>query len=195
MDNKLPLTAVIFAGGKSSRMGRDKSLLPFGGYDTLSEYQYRRLVQLFEKVHISTKADKFGFDAPLIYDRYEESSPLVGLVSILESIEEEECFILSVDAPFVDIGVIETLYYAGIGQPHDAVIAKSPEGMEPLCGIYRKSLLGKAREFLAEENHRLGHLLKSVDTRFVSFHSSGPFDNLNHPHEYEDALERTRRGS
>jgi len=38
-------TAIIFAGGKSSRMGRDKALLPFGGYDTLTEYQYRRLSQ------------------------------------------------------------------------------------------------------------------------------------------------------
>ncbi|MDP1784432.1 MAG: NTP transferase domain-containing protein, partial [Sulfuricurvum sp.] len=37
------LPCILFAGGKSSRMGSDKSLLPFGGYPTLAQYQYERL--------------------------------------------------------------------------------------------------------------------------------------------------------
>ena len=102
-------TAVLFAGGKSSRMGRDKSLLPFGGYETLCEYQFQRLQKLFSKVYISTKEQKFGFEAPLILDRYPESSPLIGLLSVFETISEDECFILSVDAPFVDEAVITKL--------------------------------------------------------------------------------------
>jgi len=65
--------AIIFAGGKSSRMGRDKALLPFGEYSTLCEYQYQRLAKIFETVHISTKEAKFDFDAPLIYDLYPQS--------------------------------------------------------------------------------------------------------------------------
>jgi len=59
-------TAIIFAGGKSSRMGRDKALLPFGGYDTLTEYQYRRLSKIFNRVYISTKNDKFNFNGQFL---------------------------------------------------------------------------------------------------------------------------------
>jgi molybdopterin-guanine dinucleotide biosynthesis protein A len=43
---------VIFAGGKSSRMGEDKSLLPFGTFSSLAEYQYNRLSNIFDIVYI-----------------------------------------------------------------------------------------------------------------------------------------------
>ena len=180
--------AIIFAGGKSSRMGRDKALLPFGEYSTLCEYQYQRLAKIFETVHISTKEAKFDFDAPLIYDCYPQSSPLVGLISIFETIESDECFILSVDAPFVDEQVIKRLYKQSEESLADAIIAQSPGGNQPLCGIYRRSILPYAKEFIAQENHKLNALLRRADTTFVLFEDEAPFDNLNHPHEYEKAL-------
>jgi len=183
--------AIIFAGGKSSRMGRDKALLPFGEYSTLCEYQYQRLAKIFETVHISTKEAKFDFDAPLIYDCYPQSSPLVGLISIFETIESDECFILSVDAPFVDEQVIERLYKQSVESLADAIIAQSPGGNQPLCGIYRRSILPYAKEFIAQENHKLNALLRRADTTFVLFEDEAPFDNLNHPHEYEKALAQT----
>ena len=46
---------VIVAGGKSSRMGRDKALLPFGGYSSLAQFQYQKFLPIFEKVYISCK--------------------------------------------------------------------------------------------------------------------------------------------
>ncbi len=180
--------AVIFAGGKSSRMGRDKSLLPFGGYDTLSEYQFQRLQKLFSKVLISSKKQKFGFEAPLIFDRYPQSSPLVGLLSVFETILEDECFILSVDAPFVDQMVINKLYEESSDTNYDAIIAQSPNGNQPLCGIYRRSIIPHAKQFIAEENHKLNALLKVAKSHFVYFEDEAPFGNLNHPHEYEAAV-------
>jgi len=41
----------------------------------------------------------------------------------------------------------------------------------------------------AEGDHRLNNLLKKTDTRFVSFDDDTAFTNLNHPHEYESAVE------
>ncbi len=180
--------AVIFAGGKSSRMGQDKSLLPFGGYDSLCEYQLQRLQKHFKKVYISTKEEKFSFEAPLILDRYPQSSPLVGVVSIFETIAEDECFILSVDAPFVDDTVIKRLYETASDSTLDAIIAESPGGRQPLCGIYRRSILSSAKQFLLEDNHKLNALLGAADSHFVYFEDETYFENLNHPHEYEAAL-------
>ena len=185
-------TAVLFAGGKSSRMGEDKSLLPFGGYSTLGEYQYRRLKEIFDKVYISTKSQKFDFEAPLILDRYPQSSPLVGLISLFETISDKECFILSVDAPFVDKTVIEKLYEKSYAGNWDAIIAQSPEGTQPLCGIYRKSILPYAKIQLAEDNHRLGALLKTANSLLVPFDEELSFENLNHPHEYREAVRRSK---
>jgi molybdopterin-guanine dinucleotide biosynthesis protein A len=177
--------SIIFAGGKSSRMGEDKALLPFGGYSTLAEYQYRRLSILFDKVYIVAKSNKFDFEVEVIEDGYETSSPLVGIVSIFESLEVEELFILSVDAPFVDRETIERLYAQHTTT--DVTIASSPHGVEPLCGIYRRSVLPKAKHFLEQNNHRLQALLQSLNTQIIPFDREDIFMNLNHPQEYHEA--------
>lgn len=174
------------AGGKSSRMGKDKALLPFGAYKSLAEYQYKRFMPYFDNVYISAKNNKFNFEVEVIEDCYTNASPLVALVSIFEALEEEELFILSVDAPFLTPQTVEEIYKKSKKQSA-AVIAESTNGLEPLCGIYRRSILEKAKEFLKEDNHRLQALLKSVYTQKVKVSNDKEFINLNHPFEYEEA--------
>lgn len=186
---KYPLSAIIFAGGESSRMGEDKALLPFGGYNTLSEFQYHKLDALFQKTYLSAKKNKFHFDCTVIADLYEESSPLVGIISIFETLKVDEVFILSVDAPFVDADSIKNILACN-EKGADAIIAESSSGMQPLCGIYKRSILSLAKEQLEKENHRLGDLLKRANTLFVRFEEDSAFANLNHPEEYQQALMR-----
>ena len=178
---------VIMAGGKSSRMGEDKALLPFGKYKTLTQFQYNRLEKLFSHVYISTKENKFDFEVQCIYDNYEESSPLVALLSIFETLKVESVFILSVDAPFVDKKVIERIVLED-KEGVDVVIAKSPSGEQPLCGIYKKSILVEAQKQYKKKNHKLRDLLNLVNTVRVEFEEDRPFTNLNHPNEYSDAF-------
>jgi len=174
------------AGGKSSRMKQDKALLPFAGYNSLAEYQYQRLAPFFNKVYISAKNNKFDFSLNIIEDCYKNSSPLVALVSIFETLDTKEVFILSVDAPFVTPKTIEELYTQADSKC-DVIIAESNHGLEPLCGIYKRSILTKAKEFLKEENHRLQALLKAVNTQTIKIDDKKEFINLNHPFEYEEA--------
>lgn len=61
-------TCVILAGGKSSRMGRDKTLLPFGGFATLTHYGAHKFGRIFERVFVSSKFEKFDPTLPLIKD-------------------------------------------------------------------------------------------------------------------------------
>lgn len=179
--------AVIFAGGKSSRMGEDKALLPFGKYATLSEFQYQRLSTLFSQVYLSAKENKFNFDCSVITDKYDETSPLVGIISIFETLEVEEVFILSVDAPFVTRSVIEAIYKKDEGNS-DVLVAQSPSGTQPLCGLYKKSILALAYRQLEKNNHKLHDLLSLAKVHYVSFEDDLPFSNLNHPKEYQEAF-------
>jgi molybdopterin-guanine dinucleotide biosynthesis protein A len=176
---------VIMAGGKSSRMKQDKALLPFGKYNSLAEYQYRRLSSYFDKVYISAKNNKFDFDVDIIEDKYENSSPLVALVSIFETLEVTELFILSVDAPFISTQTIEKLYEE-VNNDNDIVVAESTNGVEPLCAVYKNTILTQAKKFLEEDNHRLKALLSSVSTQKVKIDNQ-EFLNLNHPFEYAEA--------
>ncbi len=178
---------VIFAGGRSSRMGQDKSLLPFGKYPSLTQFQYERLKPYFQDIYISSKSDKFDFDCKVIKDTHLAYSPLIALISIFETLDCNEVFILSVDAPFVDENVIEKILKFR-EDATDIVIAKSPSGIQPLCGCYKKSMLSFAYAQLEKNNHKLHDLLALVSSKLVYFKNDEPFTNLNHLQEYQEAL-------
>jgi molybdopterin-guanine dinucleotide biosynthesis protein A len=181
-------TLIIMAGGKSSRMQQDKALLPFGGFESLSQYQYQRLLPYFDAIYISSKTNKFNFPVEVIEDCYKGSSPLVALISIFETLQNKELFLLSVDAPFVTHQTIEKIYQeAKNDTSSDIIVAESTQGIEPLCAIYRSSILETAKAFLYEENHRLQALLGAVKTRTIKIEGEREFMNLNYPMEYKEA--------
>lgn len=188
----LDIPCVIFAGGKSSRMGEDKSLLPFSSYKTLTEFQYARLSKIFKTVYISCKdKNKFDFEAPFIEDIQSNNTfaPTAGFVAVFKILKEDAFFALSVDAPFVHERIITALMKSDkINKDCDATIAVSANGTEPMCGIYHRSLEHEFEKMLAQNNHKLGFLLKNVQTNFVHFEEKKAFMNLNHPHEYKEAL-------
>ena len=181
--NNSPL--IIMAGGKSSRMKRDKALLPFEGYNSLAEYQYKRFQPFFKKVYLSAKNNKFDFPMELIEDCYSDSSPLVALISIFDTLKEvDEVFILSVDSPFVEIEIFKKLLDEA-EKSSDIVVAHSPNGVEPLCAIYRRSMLDIAKDMIGRNSHKLQILLEQVNTQKVCFNNKKSFMNLNYPSDYE----------
>jgi molybdopterin-guanine dinucleotide biosynthesis protein A len=188
----LDIPCVIFAGGKSSRMGEDKSLLPFSSYKTLTQFQYARLGKIFKTVYISCKdKNKFDFDALFIEDVKTDNvfAPTAGFVAVFKTLQTDAFFALSVDAPFVTEAIIRELVRSDEMHANtDATIAVSSHGMEPMCGLYHRSLEAAFNTMLNENNHKLGLLLKSSRTNFVHFSNKKAFLNLNHPHEYQEAL-------
>lgn len=182
------LACVILAGGKSSRMERDKTLLPFKGYPTLCEYQYHRMSDLFSHVYISTKEkDKFSFEADFILDGAEGFAPTYALKRILESVAEPYVFVMAVDMPFLSEATINTLIEA-FDPAFDAVIAQEGHTVHTLCGIYSKRMLPHFETAVKEDKHKLQLLLQEANTHYVTVNDPRSFVNLNYPHEYEEAL-------
>ena len=187
---KYTMPVVIFAGGKSSRMGQDKALLPFGDTPSLAQYQYERLKNCFASCYISTKHPKFDFDAMLISDRYKESSPLVGLVSAFETLSTDHLFVLSVDAPLIEKSIITSIMHCHTEHDgaYDAVIASNFGKVQPLCGIYSRTILPLAQHERQKGYHKMTALLQQAHTLYVPFEEEQAFINLNHPDEYREAL-------
>jgi len=180
-------TAVILAGGKSSRMGQDKALMPFGGYGSMVEYQYAKMSKIFKKVYISTKEDKFNFKANLILDRYKESSPLVAIASVLEEINED-FFLISVDMPLIPIEDIENLKHLYIeSQKFEIYTIKTENGIEPTVSIYTKAILPKVQNMLKSGNHKLKELIKICGTKVVNTDSGKSYLNVNTEDDYNSA--------
>jgi molybdopterin-guanine dinucleotide biosynthesis protein A len=71
---------------------------------------------------------------------------------------------------------------------HDIVVAKSKNGIEPLCGIYRRDVLEVAKANLENNIHKLKALLNSLNTKVVDFNLKDEFLNLNTPQIYNSSL-------
>jgi len=186
----LDIPCVIFAGGKSSRMGEDKALLPFAGFNTLTQFQLSRLRKIFKTVYVSCKdKNKFNFNADFIEDVESDSifAPTIGFVTVFKILKVESFFALSVDAPFVTTNEINRLLELD-SNANDATIAKTDFGIQPLCGIYHRSLETKFLEMQKSNTHKLGFLLKSSNTEYLYFKDQAPFLNMNHPDDYTYAL-------
>ncbi len=189
--DKIPLSCVILAGGKSSRMGEDKALLPFGGYSSLTLYQYERLKNHFKSLHVSTKSKKkFDFEAFFIEDdeSFGEYSPLVALYSVLKKLQEP-LFFLSVDTPFVPLLVFEKLYEE-YEENTDAIVARDKRGItHQLCALYSPKLLPKIENSLQKQRHKIRDILKEANTKYIDFENDDWFFNLNRKEHYEKAKE------
>jgi molybdopterin-guanine dinucleotide biosynthesis protein A len=178
------VSAVVLAGGNSTRMGTNKALLPFGGFSTLAEYQYRRLVDcdLFESASISVKTAFLLFDAPLIFDQSEITAPIAALAAILKAAATDRVFVLAVDTPFFD----EFEKLLAVWEA-DAALARTQSGIHPLCAVYRRSLLSRFEAGLESGDYSLKNALRSARIDYADF-DERQLTNLNFRDQYEIAL-------
>ena len=169
-------------------MGEDKALLPFSSSPSLSQYQYDRLKPYFKNVYISSKSNKFDFlndeSSELILDKQEESSPMVALESIFEIIKTEKVFIITVDTPLVKIESIQKIINQSSN--YDICVAQT-EKIHNLCGLFNKSCLSQVKDMLNKDIHKVGFLLKNMNTHYVKFTEESEFINLNDKNEYSKA--------
>jgi molybdopterin-guanine dinucleotide biosynthesis protein A len=186
------IACVLFAGGKSSRMGKDKALLPFDNMESLAKYQYKRLEKIFERVYLSAKdADLFEhFDANVIEDEIGKDvyAPTSGFVNVFERLKTDNMiFVLSVDTPFVHQVIIDKLIGA-LDDNYDAIIVRTPGGIHPLCGIYSRTLEKPLLKMLQEDDHKLGKLLKNAKVNYIDIADEDALLNMNTPEDYDKAL-------
>ncbi len=182
----IDIPCVIFAGGESKRMKKDKALLPFKSRPSLTLYQYEKFSKDFKKVYISCKTkDKFNFKANFIEDIKEDIySPLVAIYSVFLKLKSS-FFAISVDTPFFEMKDFCKLY-SHIDENYEIIAAKTSK-IHPLCAIYKIEVFPKVEEALKKEEHKLQTLLKSSKTLYVDFKDENTFLNLNYPKDYEFA--------
>jgi molybdopterin-guanine dinucleotide biosynthesis protein A len=186
------IPCVILAGGKSSRMGKDKSLLPFGDFLTLTQFQLDKFSRYFKRVYISCESSKkFDFKADFIEDLiYKDSAPLIALISAFRAIESQYIAVISVDTPFFNIKDFQRLCSDLRGQ--DGVVAKTKDGTQPLCAIYNRSILKSLDELVSQGQFRFSALYDRVDIGYVEFENDKHFTNLNYYSDYMSAIDFTQ---
>ena len=180
------IPCVILCGGKSSRMGEDKALLPFSNSKTLAQFQYERLKPYFKNIYLSSKTNKFNFNPNLILDKGKEHSPIIALQSIFKYLKNKsKIFVITVDTPLIEISTIEKLIKES--KNYDITVAQTPLKMHNLCGLFSTKSIKEVEEMLKKDIHKVGYLLKQMNTNFVEFKNEDEFINLNEKSEYSRA--------
>ncbi len=189
MKTPFEITCVILSGGKSSRMGEDKSLLPFSSSQTLIQYQYDRLKPYFKNIYISSKTDKFNFleKDSLILDKNKDIfSPILALDTIFEKFKDQKIFIITVDTPFVSVDSIYKLIKES--KDYDICVAQT-EKTHNLCGVFSSNISSTIKTMIQNDIHKIGYLLNNNIHKILNFPNDGEFININNKDDYKIALE------
>lgn len=163
------ISAVVLAGGRSTRMGESKALLDFDGEPMLARV-VRRCRAFASEVVVVARRDQAlpACDARVVLDSIDGEGPLVGVATGLAALGEPRAwtFVVTTDAPFVEASVARALVQLGEGR--DAAVAIVGGDRHVLHAAYGPRVADVAAELVARGQRRASRLAESVDTRWVT---------------------------
>ncbi len=144
------VTGIILSGGKSSRMGGNKSLLKIGEL-TIIERVCDLMKSLFNEVILITNdpADYKFLSIPIFEDLFKQKGPLAGIHSGLTHSSSEKNFIISCDLPFITPEMIK--YLVDFRTEKLITVAKANGYIQQLAGKYSKESVYEAEKILNDQ--------------------------------------------
>lgn len=182
----MKMGCAILAGGKSSRMGRDKAFLELDGKSFIAKLCEE--LNCFEEKIIArgNKSEISDTSWKCISDNYQEKGPIGGLHAVLSNCESQVMFCVSCDMPFITYSLVHKLCEY-MKDDTDAVIAVTQDGrIHPLCGLYRKSVVTILEEQILAGNYRMRGVLDKISVNYVTIPAEDgqQLRNINTPQEY-----------
>ncbi|MFP6583390.1 MAG: molybdenum cofactor guanylyltransferase [Candidatus Hydrogenedentota bacterium] len=185
-EDEAPLRGLILVGGRSSRMGRDKSQIAYHGlpeWKRVQELLSRHIVEVF--ISVSAKQVDAFDDAPQIVDRWDKIGPMNGIASALAEYPDSAWFVLACDMPALTDNEIERLLQARVVDA-DATIYCDAEGKrEPLCCIYEPSVASRLNVAIDKGDYSLNRCLQKCKTTELIVSDGNVLKNVNTPEESE----------
>lgn len=187
------VTGILLAGGKSSRMGRCKAELPWEG-TTLICHQTKKLRCLgIEDIIISGYAEPVE-GGRYAEDVYRQKGPLGGIHGAMKQARHEHCLVLAVDTPLVPLQTLEMLISEHIRSGSAISVLEQSRGIEPLIGVYEKSIVPLCEQILCTQNTAVRELYKLAPPRILRYDGSEELlIDCNTPAEYAKAAAKPNR--
>jgi molybdopterin-guanine dinucleotide biosynthesis protein A len=180
------ITGVILAGGKSSRMGKDKGLIEINQVPMVC-FAIDALSKVTPLIYISANnPDYEQFSLPLIPDLIPGIGPIGGLQATLSQIKTSHILALSADMPLITPRILQIL--SDHCKPDsEAIVARHKDKTEPLCAVYSVSILTRVNKQIEKTDYSLHNLIELLATEFIDFPTEAgidPFVNINTPDQY-----------
>lgn len=190
-NNYIPgVAGVILAGGKSSRMGSNKALLPYRG-GRFIEAIHRQLTNIFSEVLLVTNNPvQYEFlPCRKVPDLYQGMGVLAGIHSGLYHSHSQAIFAVACDMPYL----VEELIRQMVSRANagGVLIPESPGGLEPLHAVYGKGCLAAIEATLLSGQRRIVSFFDRTNVSRMNLEQVACFDpafvsflNINTPEDY-----------
>lgn len=194
-------TAIILAGGKSSRMGFDKQFLRLKD-KYIIEMIAEKLQSIFNEIILVTRKpeeyEKYRFK--LVEDEFRGFGPLAGIHVGLKSSGSMYNYVVACDMPFLNLEYIK--YMMELIRQHDednvdGVITRLGEWIEPFNAFYSKNLIDRIEENIKKDKRQINMLLQDSNVIYVSEAKAREFSpdwkmftNINTSKDYEGLMKR-----
>ena len=188
----MKITGIILAGGQSKRMGTEKGLVPFLGKPMI-EHVLEAIRPLCKHIFISSNSKVFTYlELPVIKDNLTDFGPSAGILEGLKSSTDPQNIVIPCDMPLVSTSFLRRLVSCSKGS--EITVTEVYGKVQPLCGIYRKSILPQLESLMESGEKTMTSLLDNFKTNYVresefpEYDLGTIFQNFNSPEEIKNYL-------
>lgn len=199
--NNMPhnVSAIILAGGNSSRLGRDKALVSIYNSSTIIRTIVEKLQVISDDVIIATNGQRYtDLGVKLTSDIYLNNGPLAGLHSGLLAAKYSHALVVACDMPFLNVNLLSYM----VSQPldYDVLVPKMEGWLEPLHAIYSRQCIWPIERMLKDHRLKMYDFLDTVAIKYIFKDTIKMFDpqyrsffNINSPNALEEAIDLVGR--
>lgn len=196
-NSQIKLYGLVLSGGKSTRMGHDKSLIQYHDLPQ-REHLYNLLSQVCDKVFLSIRKEQrgeFADNVSTIIDRDEYKGPFNGLLSAHHSNPKVAWLVLACDLPLINLESIKQLITERDIRNNATVFATKKTGLpEPLAAIWEPHGLYNAINYLKSATSSCPRkFLINSDIKLVFPKNDIVLMNANSEDDYKEVI--TKLGS
>ena len=189
-----PLAGLVLAGGRSTRMQRDKATLDFGGETQLARAA-RLLGAHVTTTYVSVRPDQRAESErarwPQIVDRLNDVGPAAGILAALETRPDHAWLVVAVDLPLLDAATLARLLALRDPAAVATAYRSSGDGLpEPLCAIWEPGSLAPLKAYLAGGRSCPRKFLITHAARLIALEDPDALANMNTPADLAAALAR-----
>lgn len=205
------MKALILAGGENKRIPIIKGFLEIGG-KRIIDSNIKTLKGIFDNIVISTNEPclYFHLGVPMVGDIFKYRGPIVGILSALIALREEDIFVTACDMPFIKPELIRYIvdkweknrgnvsrikHYISRNNGYDALIPVFNGESQPLLGIYSKKIIKTMEEEIKSPKRSLRDFIKKLKVLYITEEEVKKIDpfgmsfvNINTIEDYREAL-------
>jgi molybdopterin-guanine dinucleotide biosynthesis protein A len=184
---------LVLAGGRSSRMKRDKAAIEFRAGETQLDAAMKLLEGRVARAYVSVRRDQQDDPARARYtrivDRGDIEGPIAGISAAFASYPDAAWLVLACDLPFLDAHTLDTLLLARDPGFDATAFRSAHDGLpEPLCAIYEPGARAALNAQVAAGRNCPRKFLINAHTQLIDQPNPRALDNVNTVDEYERAM-------